>query len=47
MIHLSIGGTRIKTVRSHLTVTDLARLALRAPDWPDRRPCPPPTGRTG
>ena len=26
LIHLSIRGTRIKTVRSHLTVTDLARL---------------------
>ncbi len=26
LIHLFIGGTRIKTVRSHLSVTDLARL---------------------
>ena len=25
-VHLTIGGTRIKTVRSHLTVTDLAHL---------------------
>ena len=27
MVHLSIDGTRVKTVRSHLSVTDLARLA--------------------
>jgi transposase InsO family protein len=27
LIHLLIGGTRVKTVRSHLSVTDLARLA--------------------
>ena len=26
MVHLSINGTRIKTVRSQLSVTDLARL---------------------
>ena len=26
MIHLFIGGTRVKTVRSHLSVTDLAQL---------------------
>jgi hypothetical protein len=26
LVHLSIGGTRIKTVRSHLSVTDLAAL---------------------
>jgi hypothetical protein len=28
LIHLSIGGTRVKTVRSHLTVADLAHLKL-------------------
>jgi hypothetical protein len=27
MVHLSIGGTRVKTVRSRLSVTDLAQLA--------------------
>ena len=26
MIHLLIGGAKVKTVRSHLTVNDLARL---------------------
>jgi hypothetical protein len=29
LIHLFIGGTRVKTVRSHLTVTDLARLVAQ------------------
>ena len=28
MVHLSIGGTRVKTVRSRLSVTDLAQLAV-------------------
>lgn len=27
LIHLSIAGTRVKTVRSHLTTTDVAALA--------------------
>jgi transposase InsO family protein len=37
LVHLSIGGTRIKTVRSHLTVLDLARLAADG-----ARPAGPP-----
>jgi hypothetical protein len=37
MVHLSIAGTRIKTVRSHLSVTDLARLAAEG-----ARPAGPP-----
>ena len=35
LIHLFIGGTRVKTVRSHLSVNDLARLV--APDGPPVR----------
>ncbi len=38
LIHLFIGGTRIKTVRSHLTVTDLARLVAAGAQWPAARP---------
>ena len=34
LIHLFIGGARIKTVRSHLTVTDLASLVATAPSPP-------------
>ena len=37
LIHLFIGGTRIKTVRSHLSVNDLARLATDG-----ARPAGPP-----
>lgn len=37
LVHLSIGGTRIKTVRSHLSVTDLARLTADG-----ARPAGPP-----
>ena len=35
VIHLLIAGARVKTVRSHLSVTDLA--ALAAHRWPPRR----------
>ncbi|HEX7161891.1 MAG TPA: hypothetical protein VF223_11730 [Trebonia sp.] len=40
LVHLSAGGTRIKTLRSHLSPADLARLAARGePGQP--RPAPP------
>ena len=42
LIHLFIGGTRVKTVRSHLTVTDLARAGRpRRGRTPARRRCRP------
>jgi transposase InsO family protein len=37
LVHLSVGGTRIKTVRSHLTVADLTRLLAEG-----ARPAGPP-----
>ena len=41
LIHLFIGGTRVKTVRSHLSVTDLARLVTQgAQRTRARRRCP-------
>ena len=43
VIHLNIGGVRVKSVRSHLTVVDLARLAatsrVRAGQQQTSRPC--------
>ena len=41
LIHLFIGGTRIKTVRSHLTVTDLARLVAAGAVAAGPSPLPP------
>ena len=41
LIHLFIGGTRIKTVRSHLTVTDLARLVAQGAINASPSPLPP------
>jgi len=40
MIHLSIGGTRVKTVRSHLSVTDLAILVTHGATPAGRPPLP-------
>jgi hypothetical protein len=37
VIHLSIAGTRVKSVRSHLSAADLARLAATG-----ARPAGPP-----
>jgi hypothetical protein len=47
VIHLSAGGTRIKTVRSHLSTADLARLAATGgrPAGPPRFPRPTPSAR--
>jgi Integrase core domain len=47
MVHLSIGGTRIKTVRSHLTVTDLARLAAEGARPAGPPPLPTAAGQDG
>ena len=47
MVHLSIGGTRIKTVRSHLTVTDLARLAVEGARPAGPAPLPAADGQDG
>jgi transposase InsO family protein len=48
LIHLLIGGARVKTLRSHLSVTDLARLtaagAVPAGPSPLPGPEPPPEG---
>ena len=41
LIHLFIGGTRVKTVRSHLSVTDLARLAAQGAVNAGPSPLPP------
>jgi transposase InsO family protein len=41
LIHLFIGGTRVKTVRSHLTVTDLARLVADGAVNAGPSPLPP------
>lgn len=41
MVHLTIGGVRVKTIRSHYTVKDLARLAADGarPAGPPPLPC--------
>jgi transposase InsO family protein len=41
LIHLFIGGTRVKTVRSHLSVTDLARLVTQGAQNAGPSPLPP------
>lgn len=41
MIHLLIGGAKVKTVRSHLTVTDLARLFAEGATNAGPSPMPP------
>ena len=41
LIHLLIGGTRVKTVRSHLTVTDLAQLVAHGAVNAGPSPLPP------
>jgi transposase InsO family protein len=41
LIHLFIGGTRVKTVRSHLSVTDLAQLAAQGAANAGPSPLPP------
>jgi transposase InsO family protein len=41
MIHLLIGGTKVKTVRSHLTVNDLARLVSEGAVNAGPSPLPP------
>jgi transposase InsO family protein len=41
LIHLFIGGTRIKTVRSHLSVTDLAKLVAAGAVPAGPSPLPP------
>ncbi len=41
LIHLLIGGTRVKTVRSHLSVTDLAQLVAGGADKAGPSPLPP------
>jgi len=41
LIHLFIGGTRVKTVRSHLSVTDLARLVAEGAVNAGPSPLPP------
>ena len=47
LIHLTIGGTRIKTVRSHLTVNDLARLAADGARPAGPPPLPTTPGQDG
>jgi transposase InsO family protein len=42
VIHLSLAGTRVKTVRSHLSTTDLAALAATAGRPAGPPPLPPP-----
>lgn len=42
VIHLSIAGARVKTVRSHLSATDLAALAAIGVAPPARHRCPRP-----
>jgi transposase InsO family protein len=41
LIHLFIGGTRVKTVRSHLSVNDLAKLAAQGAVPAGPSPLPP------
>ena len=45
LIHLFIAGTRVKTVRSHLTVTDLALLVAQGAQ--NAGPSPPPPVQAG
>jgi hypothetical protein len=45
VIHLLIAGARVKTVRSHLSVADLAVLAARGGRLAGPPPLPPPTTR--
>jgi transposase InsO family protein len=47
LVHLSIGGTRVKTVRSHLSVTDLARLAADGAIPAGPPPLPTTPGQDG
>ena len=49
LIHLLIGGARVKTLRSHLSVNDLARLtaAGAVPAGPSPLPRPEPVRRDG
>lgn len=47
LIHLSISGTRIKTVRSHLSVNDLARLAADGARPAGPPPLPTTPGQDG
>ena len=46
VIHLSIAGARIKTVRSHLSTTDLAVLATTSGPPASPPPLPPPDAGT-
>jgi hypothetical protein len=41
LIHLLIGGVKIKTIRSHLTVNDLARLVIQGAANAGPSPLPP------
>ncbi|MGH3844353.1 MAG: hypothetical protein ACRDR6_19280 [Pseudonocardiaceae bacterium] len=43
VIHLSIAGALVKTLRSHLSTTDLAALAATGDARPARHRCPRPT----
>ena len=43
VIHLTIAGARVKSVRSHLSTADLARLAAAGAGQQDRRRCPQPS----
>lgn len=47
LVHLCIGGTRIKTVRSHLSVTDLARLTADGARPAGPPPLPTTPGQDG
>jgi transposase InsO family protein len=47
MVHLSIRGTRIKTVRSHLSVTDLTRLTAEGARPAGPAPLPTTAGQDG
>jgi transposase InsO family protein len=49
LIHLLIGGARVKTLRSHLSVNDLARLTAggAVPAGPAPLPAPEPARRDG
>ena len=43
VIHLSIGGARIKSLRSHLSAATWPAWPLREDGLPGRRPCPRPS----
>ncbi len=47
LVHLSVSGTRIKTVRSHLSVTDLARLVADGARPAGPPPLPTTPGQEG